>query len=178
MYRYLPTLIIASFVLIIIGCDSSGSNSSAKWTIDITLDNENYKYDGKFLNDSSGLNEFWSSSEGSRANFVNNAISINFGGDENSENHLKGNSIYGTLGLSNQSTGKQMATLNIPMIPYYVKGEIEVNVSNLGTVTSSSGGDLTYGNEIIINIPSVTFLDSITGITRTLSGRIKSVRVN
>jgi hypothetical protein len=71
-----------------------------------------------------------------------------------------------------------MATFNLPLEPYYVKGEIEVNVRNIGTPTITSAGILDFGNEVIINIPKVTFLDSITGFNRELSGSIKSVRIN
>jgi hypothetical protein len=48
----------------------------------------------------------------------------------------------------------------------------------MGTPTITSAGVLDFGNEVIINIPKVTFLDSITGFNRELSGSIKSVRIN
>ena len=178
MNNFFKSILAACLVITIVGCSSSGTNSTAKWEIDLKLGLEDFKYSGKFKNDSSNLNTFWNSTEGSRANFVNNAISINFGGEENSENHIKGPSIYGQLGIDNPTTGKQMATFTIPLQPFPVQGEIEVNIRNLGTATTSAGGELEFGNEGIINIPSVTFLDSITGITRELSGSIKSVRIN
>jgi hypothetical protein len=160
-------------------CDSSSTSSKAKWEIDITLDGSDYKYKGEFRNDSTSLMDFWANNaEGSRANYTGNAISIGFKGIKNSDNYSKGESISGTLGLVSQSTGRQMATFNLPLEPYYVKGEIEVNVRNIGTPTVTSAGVLDFGNEMIINIPKVTFLDSITGFNRELSGSIKSVRIN
>ena len=160
-------------------CDSSSTSSKAKWEIDITLDGSDYKYKGEYQNDSISLMDFWSSSsEGARANFTGNSISIGFKGTKNSENYSTEESISGTIGVENQSTGKQMATFNLPLEPYYVKGEIEVNVRNIGTPTITSAGVLDFGNEVIINIPKVTFLDSITGFNRELSGSIKSVRIN